>query len=40
MKLNLDNLNDLTFCIAEVIEVTPFDTYNYIKYDILCNFEK
>jgi hypothetical protein len=30
MKLNLENLNDLTFCIAEVIEVTPFDTYNYI----------
>lgn len=27
---NLENFNDLTFCIAEVIEVTPFDTYNYI----------
>ena len=27
--MNLENLNDLTFCIAEVIEVTPFDTYNY-----------
>ena len=30
MSTNLENLNDLTFCIAEVIEVTPFDTYNYI----------
>lgn len=28
--MNLQNLNDLTFCIGEVIEVTPFDTYNYI----------
>lgn len=28
--MNLENLNDLTFCIAEVIEVTPFDTYKYI----------
>lgn len=30
MSVNRDNLNDLTFCIAEVIEVTPFDTYKYI----------
>lgn len=24
-----NNLNDLTFCIAEVIEVNPFNTYSY-----------
>jgi len=30
MLQSLENLNDLTFCIAEVIDVCPFDTYNYI----------
>lgn len=29
MLTNRENLNDLTFCIAEVMEVTPYDTYNY-----------
>ena len=30
MLTNIENLNDLTFCVAEVIDVTPFHTYNYI----------
>ena len=30
MLQNLENLNDLTFCVAEVIDINPFDTYKYI----------